>query len=493
MQQLLFLLALVFSLISCSPDAEDPEKQYPESVAPVPHMDSAQGCLACHAMQLDPSHDFVCTVCHKGNDKTEDKQLSHKGLIAEPAHPANMMESCGTCHQPQVEESSHSLHFTITNMVNLVRFAFGAKKELLTLTDIPVVESPETILQLSDDMLRRRCLRCHVYSTGDRYPAVVRGTGCAGCHLSFYEGKLISHSFIKKPADTQCLQCHYGNHVGFDYYGRYDHDMNDEYRTPYTTPGEYFRPFGIEYHQLIPDIHQQHGMSCVDCHSGSTLMGGATPAISCSSCHDLKKLKEETPANIQIGQDGVFILTTVLDDKKHILPLMQHPAHQKYQNIAGCQVCHGRWSFNDLHTNLLRRDTEEYDDFSRLTVQGSFEVEKILTNNLDYKQDELDPQMSDKITRELRSGLWHKGYISRRWEQVTFGRDSTGILQVVRPILDLTLSWIDADGTIQFDAVHTNTKNIGMLPYVPHTTGKAGLFYEERIQEFLQSENGNNE
>ncbi len=442
----------------------------------------------CHDKSLDPAHDFECTECHKGNNDSNTKATAHKNLVREPAHPDNMMSSCGKCHQQQVLDNNHSLHFTVRNEVNLVRKAFGATESLESILDIPLVKSPETVLDLTDDLLRRRCLRCHVYYTGDRYPGIVRGSGCASCHLSFYEGKLVSHSFLKTPGDKQCLQCHYGNHVGADYYGRFEHDMNDEYRTPYTTTNDYFRPFGLEYHQLQVDIHQQKGLVCVDCHNGSELMGQVSSTLTCATCHDRQLLEKNLSDNITVDSKGSYTLLSRNGNNKHDIPLMQHLAHKKYNGIAACQVCHARWSFNDQQTSLLRSDLDEYEDFARLTAQGSFEVEKLLLNNLDYDADEMEPMMSDKISGEQFPGLWHKGYRIRRWEDVRIGRDNDRKLQVVRPILDIHLSWINEDEEVLFDSVPATTENEGMLPYVPHTTGKAGLFYEERIKQFLRNE-----
>jgi hypothetical protein len=481
MQAFILLLSMFFLLTSCSPEPEKKEGVPPESLSSQSHS-SEKGCLGCHKKKLDPAHDFECITCHNGNNDSNDVAVSHNGMVAEPGHPLNMMSTCGKCHEEQVTESSHSLHFTMKNEVNLVRMAFGATESITTLLDIPVSKSPDNILELADDLLRRRCLRCHVYYTGDRYPGIVRGSGCASCHLSFYEGKLVSHSFQKIPEDKQCLQCHYGNRVGADYYGRFEHDMNDEYRTPYTTTNDYFRPFGIEYHQLQPDIHQQKGLACVDCHVGSHLMGTNPGKVRCESCHDANSLQQNMPLNVSQNEDNTYTLLSQNTKKQHVLPLMHHPAHLQYQDLVDCQVCHARWSFNDQQTHLLRSDLDEYDDFSRLTVQGSFEVEKILLNNLDYDADEIEPVMSDKISGELFPGLWHKGYVMRRWEEMPIGRDKSGKLRVMRPLLDMYLSWVDEDGEVRFDSVPASTENNGMLPYTPHTTGKAGLFYKDRIK-----------
>ena len=491
MKQFTLTILLIVILSACSSEKEERVEQTPEKpVQVVQAIQTAAGCKGCHTMELDTAHDFECTTCHQGTDNLRDKTASHQGLISQPAHPDNMMKSCGQCHPDIVLNVSHSLHFTVKNAVNKVRKVFGAKENLASLTDIPSAPLPNSITQLADDALRRRCLRCHPYTSGDRYPDVNRGTGCASCHLQFYKAKLISHAFLKKPTDNQCLQCHYGNHVGADYYGRYDHDMNDEYRTPYTTPNEYFRPYGIEFHQLSTDIHQEKGMVCVDCHFGGELMQEEGPALTCAGCHSEVKLQSVLPANVTFDENH-YILQSLNNNTLHQIPLMKNPAHEKFGKSAGCQVCHAQWAFNDNETHLLRSDLEEYDDFNRLTVQGSSEIEKLLRNNLDFDAEELPHGMTDKITGQFAAGAWYKGFTTRRWENITLGRDISGRIQVMRPMLDISLSWIDEDEEVRFDSVRSTAGNNGLLPYTPHTTGKAGIFYRERIENFLKTEKQN--
>ncbi len=480
----LFFSVLIFILLcSCSADKDDITESKNANKSP-------KGCLGCHAMVLDTSHDIDCSVCHGGNQESNNKENGHKNLIKQPSHPNHMLTTCGKCHEEYVKESRHSLHFTLKNEVNRVRESFGAKTPIQSLTEIPIVQTPQTPLELADDLLRRRCLRCHPYYSGDNYPEVSRGTGCASCHLEFYEGKLVSHSFLRKPGDKQCLQCHYGNWVGADYYGRYEHDMNDEYRTPYTTRNDYFRPFGIEFHQLVPDIHQQKGLICIDCHGGNQLMSAKAAKIRCVDCHKEDLISQNIPTgNIDYSDNNnTYNLLSYGDGKLHQIPMMQHIAHVQYNDFTGCQVCHAQWSYNDSGIHLLRRDQEEFDDFSKLTIQGSFEVETILSNNLNFDADELDYVMSDKITGTQGIGLWMKGYEIRRWEEIVIGRDANGFLQVMRPLLDFQLSWVDENEEVIFDSIQGKAPANGMLPYVPHTTGKAGLFYQQRIDSYLSSE-----
>jgi len=96
--------------------------------------------------------------------------------------------------------------------------------------------------------------------------------------------------------------------------------------------------------------------------------------------------------------------------------------------------------------------------------------------------------MRDGITGETRRGLWVLGYTQRRWENMPLGRDIHGTIQVMRPILDITLSWVDEKQNVVFDSRKIPSHNHGMLPYTPHTTGKAGIFYEQKIEDFVQAE-----
>ncbi len=362
----------------------------------------------------------------------------------------------------------------------MVRRSFGAKKDISSLLEIPTVKEPLDPLQLADDLLRRRCLRCHMYYPGDPYPATEHGTGCAACHLAYKNGQLVSHKFIQSPSDTQCLTCHYGNFVGADYYGRFEHDFNWEYRTPFSTEDDEFsvRPYGIRYQQLTPDVHQLQGLLCIDCHSGPELMGGSDKKITCKTCH-LYKDEGWHPKNLNFTMGKLWLTTA--KGKKLPVPQAVDRAH-RYTKTANCQVCHAQWSFNDQGIHLLRQDTDDFDEWMALTRQGNFEVEKELEANLFLDDGSGEAKMSDKISGQDKVGIWLKSYELRRWEPVQICRDKDGILQVCRTLLDLHLSYINGDDEIILDNVRPNDNFPQLQPYTPHTTGKAGAFFQQRLQ-----------
>ncbi len=455
-----------------------------ETVKKAPAKPQLPGCMGCHEdVQLDNNHNIACTDCHQGNNDTTEKTIAHKGLIAAPADPVNMAATCGKCHPEQILVCSQSLHFTLKNAVNRVRSHFGIEPVLNGLTEIPDSLRPKNKQEIVDDMLRRRCLRCHVYTAGDRYPYVQRGTGCAACHLQYTDGKLQNHSFTP-PSERQCLSCHYGNHVGSDFIGRYEHDFNWEYRTPYTTKEPYVRPYGVELHQLVPDIHGQRGLTCLDCHNGKEL-SGKQESISCEDCHSPDPTLPPPLNNVRTERDQL-ILTTVTDGKDHRIPKLKHPAHVEYKGRVACQVCHAQWGFNDRSTHLMLSYSDEVDAWERLTVQSSSEVETFLEHNLYSDEDELEPAMLDTINGRRKSGIWYLGFTQRRWEDILIDRDSDGIIKVFRPILDLRLSAVDEDGEVLFD--NLKGTGSGLRPYTPHTTGPAGLFYEQRFLHLLKTQ-----
>ncbi len=180
-------------------------------------------------------------------------------------------------------------------------------------------------------------------------------------------------------------------------------------------------------------------------------------------------------------KDGKVTFTN--SDHSYTVPQMSHPAHKKYGETATCTACHALWTYSDEGTHLFRQDAEEYDDWEALSVQGSYEVERELFVNLNTDEGYPYPFMSDKLTGQGYYGLWHKGYELRRWEFPLICKDKAGKFTTCRPILDLHLTWMDSDEEVIFDnAQPSNAPSYGLLPYTPHTIGKAGPFFNERLK-----------
>ena len=470
----MILVFLVLLTAGCSGEIETPAAKTASKME--------DSCTGCHKVALDENHRLGCTTCHAGEEKSTSWQQAHEGLVAQPAHPDNAPKYCGSCHEKDINMVADSAHYTLRDHVSLVRKAFGAQTSSDSALLIQPSAFPQNALELTDDLLRRRCLRCHVYTEGDNFTQVKRATGCGACHLTYSDGQMQSHTFISKPDDSRCLSCHYGNHVGSDYYGRYEHDYNEEYRTPYRLDSIPVRPFGVEYHELEPDVHQKAGMICIDCHSKSQVMGNEKNSRTCKACHDSEYLQNNLPPGIA-KIEKVFTFTSAATDTSLALPVLKHAAHFSSDKVS-CQACHARWTFNDGETHLMRIDHDDFDDFYKLSLDGSFEVGTIISSHIDYDGDLLEPVMTDKFTGQELPGIWFKGYSERRWERVILLRDDKGTITTGRPILDLSLSWIDSDENVHFDKIQPIPGIKTVLPYTPHSIGAAGLYYQERLRLF---------
>ena len=95
--------------------------------------------------------------------------------------------------------------------------------------------------------------------------------------------------------------------------------------------------------------------------------------------------------------------------------------------------------------------------------------------------DDQPARMSDQMAGVFRPGVWYMGFEIRRWETLLIGPGPDGRLTTLRPILDLHLSYVDAAGETIFNGVQG--KDAGLRPYIPHTIGRAGAFYRQRLHD----------
>jgi len=200
----------------------------------------------------------------------------------------------------------------------------------------------------------------------------------------------------------------------------------------------------------------------------------------CSDCH--KQADRIAPESMS-SDDQKRLFTSAATGRIYSVPQMNDEAHDRYGGRFSCQVCHAQWSFNDGPVHLLRIDHEEFDDFYKLSVDGSSEVQRIITSHIHPDGELLEPFMTDKFSGETVPGIWFRGFIERRWERLELVEEADGKVYVGRPNLDLHLSWIDEDEQVRFDNIASAVP--GMRRYAPHTIGKAGLYYEQRLSPFL--------
>ncbi|MDA7817010.1 multiheme c-type cytochrome [Sulfurimonas sp.] len=191
-----------------------------------------------------------CIVCHGGNPKQKSKRYAHNGTVKyfkenkgpKEFYPAPgstwiNQNTCGMCHQEQVDAQMNSLMMTEQGKIQGALWSFGAKngyqhdvgnyvtknpedphkrlgtekyqkymnklslmepqafpKEMKELPAAPTAEEVQKDPSLAVyTYLRQECLRCHTGSKGRQKRGDFRGIGCASCHIpysneGYYEG-----------------------------------------------------------------------------------------------------------------------------------------------------------------------------------------------------------------------------------------------------------------------------------------------------------------
>ena len=453
-----------------------------------------QDCLSCHRgiEPISKNHAFGCSVCHiRPEDRnTPVSKKGHPKVIRNPSDPGTVEVFCLPCHRKEIDRVGNSLHGSMAGIINQTRYLWGAQDRAapavyglsgpfkpLPKSDLSV--PPDSPAMLVDDFLRRRCLRCHLYSAGAHGSGLYRASGCAACHVAYdddgkykggdkaMEGSVngypVHHAFVRKVPDSQCLHCHNHNHVGADSHGLFEHDFSSTYQSPMVDGKPMSPVYGLQNHHLTMDIHSERGMWCIDCHSGRELMGDgnaysyemAAAKISCSDCHGGWKKRSPLPSIGAIKNHGKGPMFVSVTGKDHELPLFSPdvaPHGIKAHEQLRCSACHAQWSFQDYGMSVIREDIIWTYKWDGLAAQGDPALQKILEKNLADPRTGY-PTSRDRITGEDMPGIWSMGWRFRRWEWMPLGVDDKGKYAVLRPLYQYLISYVDKSGNIVLDSV----------------------------------------
>ncbi len=250
-----------------------------------------------------------------------------------PSDHLNWGKGCGPCHLYQLGRVQGSLMYTNRGMIRNIQltwegddgkhysarggegYAEDGKPQKLR----PVGE----LDNLSGELYRKFCSRCHVgIEIGDSYGSS-HGAGCAACHFPFGDdatyvgkdkalnGKLPyskSHKLDPLPATEVCSRCHNrSGRIALSYQGLYDGN-NGMVPTSGGQPGPVMLSGGRNAVHIQPDVHAAAGMECIDCHTSRDVMGDGYSyrnmyrqvEITCEDCHG----GTETPKYRVVVRDG---------------------------------------------------------------------------------------------------------------------------------------------------------------------------------------------
>lgn len=322
---LFFALALTSCGDSNDPDDKDPDPQnvascegchtnytHLKAVASPDTVESAGGCggEAPHYEPYDRVHlggagfeEFKksthytksCVDCHNGTDGTDDKNLAHSGDFIK--HPSNAaQEKCAPCHADAVNNFHNSIH----------QQGWGQKRKVTVRSGL---SGPADFAQLPPDVIEgynKNCATCHASTCGDCH--VNRPPAGGG-------GLMNGHNFTAPDMVNTCVVCH-SSRGGHAFLG--------------VAPG------------TQPDIHQQKGFDCMDCHKMTDVHGDGQIY---EQRYAVKGLRQCTECHTDIANSNNY--------------------HSMHMDDFNCQVCHSQDynSCGSCHIHGLGARITSHQDF----------------------------------------------------------------------------------------------------------------------------------
>lgn len=514
-----------------------------------------QGCLSCHQgiESPGPTHRFPCERCHGGNEKGDTPEKAHQGLVSNPSAFDQASKRCLPCHQGQLSRASRSLMATSAGEINQTRYLWGAQED----SDIrylnrkidayPALPKFSESGQLVDDLLRVRCLRCHLSTKGGSRYGEFRAEGCAACHMPYgadglsqskdrtistltdqirkdpgkqKRGYPLIHQFTRAIPTRQCLTCHNGHRVGMDYVGLAERDYETSYRFLSQDGDQPSLIYGFDPRRLLPDIHFEKGLTCIDCHYSREVMGDGKiyrhsleqVMIRCQDCHGtvgkgpvtkrigtLIRPVKGSSSNEEVLLDskgnplwqvrkeaeGIFLTSKSTQQKHRIPQINKKPpslSHRipEHMEKMECHSCHALWSYQDFGFHLSRESRADYQKWAPLWLQNDPQVQETLQKNLPLKKEKWAPPRSrDYLDGSFSDGIWFSGWSYRRIESPILGINQRGLTSVFRPFHQFVVSQVDEKGRVALDSHIPQTRNgktgLGFNPYAPHTIRKETL------------------
>ncbi len=373
-----------------------------------------ENCLLCHDSIPSPDKNHSkealgCSSCHLGNPYATREQDAHRGMVRNPANLPYVTITCGKCHLDQVKRVRHSIMATNSGLINTLRYQWNELPEPEDTIDIYNLHSLPITPAVSH--YRKFCATCHVWKRLHDLKGEIgtRGGGCVDCHLIKKDGH---YGITTRIPSKNCTRCHNRSaRIGLSYFGIYE---SEGYGTPYKNgiPRDDTLSSGRFYRHLIPDIHSEYGLDCIDCHTSTGLMGNGREYphvedqvdISCEDCHNpifvmvssdsdsaviLARLNQKISVkigdsiavtrrrrtrlyNVKKENGRVFLFRKLHGDSILVRILSNSSYHilKGHENLS-CQACHSAWipQCYGCH-DVYRKDLRQLDKLTYRKTKG---------------------------------------------------------------------------------------------------------------------------
>ncbi len=545
----------------------------------VVHQEWRGGCLRCHRgiEQISVNHKFSCVKCHRGKPHERTRKKAHKGLVSNPSDLEHAPRFCGKCHEKQIEKVARSRMATGRGMINITRYAWGAQPKDERPYSLRPTEGEQPLPGLEeghavDRFLRTKCLRCHLQGSSPHRAGDYRATGCAACHMVYandgisltydraiqsvqqkemkkngnrflrkyaanslknQRGYPLLHKFTTAIPSVQCEHCHNVNGVGNEYEGLFGKSARPK-ASLQSADAEQPVLHGREHEFLLPDIHRERGMHCIDCHGSSDIKGPleensfSRVEIRCEDCHGthdkypeellligsdpntqkilksltlnpLLKKKVQPGDTVMVNSRGTpmphvkreqkeWFLFSKVTGKKHPLPVLKDLkpplAHtvEKHMVSIECHACHARWSANEWGMHVIREESPKLYRWKDWTFSDPTLQSLLWSDNIDPESASMLDWVTAKSTPTGIEGQWVPGvlwdvFTETGWNSMILGKNARGKYSILKPRYQYFLTDRKAmDGILDQRAELPLTLDekpgLVMRPHTPHTIRK---------------------
>lgn len=278
-------------------------------------------CVGCHgAIEATSKNHGECVSCHGGKPRENDAKKAHQGMygIGNPEYMGRWEKGCAPCHRYQFERMKSNLMYTAAGMIRNIQLTWEGEdgnrytthgEQQYDAQGAPVFPKPVANLDnLSGELYRKFCARCHVGAETRGVYAASHGSGCAACHFPWndagtYEGRdkamrgkgghSASHALNPLPDTRTCSRCHNrSGRIALSYQGLYDGN-NGLVPTRGGEGGPEMASGARNLVHIAPDVHFSAGMECIDCHTSRDVMGDGygyrnmylQTETACEDCH----------------------------------------------------------------------------------------------------------------------------------------------------------------------------------------------------------------
>lgn len=406
---------------------------------------------------------------------------------------------------------------TNAGIFSILRFQWGLDEKPLTdygiknirdkktsLKAIPEEISNSGTMSLSSSHFRKFCASCHLW-TSNRDIGDSRLQGCPACHSDYAgdgryrgcdptinrheSGHAALHSISNRVADDRCRSCHNRSaRIGLNFHGEME---SAQYGTPFVKGGMSTKKLNDDrfFMELVPDIHREKSMGCIDCHTGQDTMGDGVVygwmkdqvEIRCEDCHGSYSKhtdtngpnKDNTLVDVLIRSLGL----PAIGDRESVGWTSKGRPLPNVRHRETGSVLIGKLSGKEHKINLVtgKKDGHHIKGHERLecdTCHSSWSPQCYGC----HQELNLGANGMDHISGHETKGRWVEGRTFYRFERNILGINSRGRVGILVPGCQVWNSVMDEKGKIiqPYDSKILNLRNgntsIAMAPTHPHTT-----------------------